>query len=403
LISSRTVSTFLSRHDLYERLRVRGLHELDYALNDLGDRVYKKSGRVKSAYSFVMKAERRGMRRPLSEMTDLVGLRVVCLFRSDLDVARNAICAAFVILNEEDKAETRADDSVFTYEDIQFIVRLPKNALSDPELARFRFEIQLRTLAMDTWATISHLVAYKEASALPADLGHELYATNAMLWLADRAFDRAHQYRMTICDTTSSYAKDDDPLDRLTLAAYVAQRLPDRHPVSGGPGHDEMVLTGCVVAGARTVGDVGRLLDTGLERIAEHLDEVDGRSFAGRPEPERRMPAWWVIDEALRAASPAYAQYTRLAAKGEHREQRSEALARMPFSPATYEELVKRLTRRLKKECCDAVSLCITREILADMGVDVPSAVQWLQSLGGYCDCEVLMNVERRVGDFDEE
>jgi len=77
VISSRTVSTFLSRHDLYERLRARGLVELERALSDLGDRVYKKSGRVKSAYSFVMKAEQRGMWRSLSEMTDIVGLRAV--------------------------------------------------------------------------------------------------------------------------------------------------------------------------------------------------------------------------------------------------------------------------------------------------------------------------------------
>ncbi len=179
MISNRTVSRFLRHHELYERLRAEGLLELERALTGLGERVYKKSGRVKSPYSFVMKAERRGMRRPLSEMTDIVGLRAVCLFRSDLDLATEAIRDAFIIVREEDKAATRQDDSVFTYEDIQFVVRLPKTLLSDPALARFRFEIQLRTLAMDTWATISHLVDYKEAST------KRTKRTSSMPWLSD--------------------------------------------------------------------------------------------------------------------------------------------------------------------------------------------------------------------------
>lgn len=248
VISARTVSKFLSRHELYERLRVEGMLELERALSGLGDRIYKKSGRVKSPYSFVVKAEQRGMKRPLAEMTDIVGLRAVCLFRSDLDIARSAIRDSFIVVREEDKAAIRQNDSVFTYEDIQFVARLPKNLLSDPELTRFRFEIQLRTLAMDTWATISHLVAYKEKSPLPPELGHELYATNAMLWVADRTFDSVHRYRTASEDTGVSPLNDDDPLNPSTLAACIAQRFPDRHPLSGGAGHDETVLTGCVTS-----------------------------------------------------------------------------------------------------------------------------------------------------------
>ncbi len=402
MISNRTVSRFLGHHELYERLRAEGLLELERALTGLGERVYKKSGRVKSPYSFVMKAERRGMRRPLSEMTDIVGLRAVCLFRSDLDLATEAIRDAFIIVSEEDKAATRQDDSVFTYEDIQFVVRLPKTLLSDPALARFRFEIQLRTLAMDTWATISHLVDYKEASPLPADLGHEFYATNAMLWLADRTFDGVHRYRISCGVTASSPPSDDDPLNDSTLGAYVVQRFPARHPISGGAGHHATVLTGCVLAGARTIGDVRGLLDTGLTRIAERLDRFDTRTFEGQLESPTLMPAWWVVGEALRAASPVYAEYTRVSAIWAHAAERSEALARMPFSPATYAELVWRLAERLEKEPCDAVSLRMTREILADMNIEVAGAVLWLRSLGGYCDCEVMMNVDTHVGDIDD-
>jgi len=398
--SRRTVKKFLSRHELHERLRVQGLLVLEQALADLGDRVYKTSGRVKSPYSFVTKAERRGMKRPLAEMTDIVGLRVVCLFRGDLDIASRAIRDAFIILSAEDKAATRREDSVFEYEDIQFVVRLPNWRMFDPELTRFHFEIQLRTLAMDTWATISHLVAYKD-SPLPRDLGHEFYATNAMLWLADRTFDAVHRHRAASSGIASSPPVDDDPLDPSTLAACLAQRFPGRHPISGGVGHDEVLLTGCVLAGARTIGDVRRLLDTGLVRIEERIERLDGRTRPGQPELENPMPVWWVAGEALRAASSTFREYSRVSAKWAHAQSRSKALARMPFSPATYAELVWKLSERLEKEPCDAVSLRITEEILAEMEVDVPSAVEWFGSLGGHCDCEVLMNVDWSVGEYE--
>ena len=74
----------------------------------------------------------------------------------------------------------------------------------------------------------------------------------------------------------------------------------------------------------------------------------------------------------------------------------------MPFSPSTYAEIVWRLAQRLEEESCDAVSLRMTQEILTEMNIDVPSATEWFESLGGYCDCEVLMNVEPHVGDFDD-
>lgn len=400
MVARRTVAKFLNRHELYERLRRQALLALEWDLADLGDRVYKKSGRVKSPYSFVTKAERRGMRRPLAEMTDIVGLRVVCLFRSDLDVASEAIRNTFIILSSEDKAASRRDDSVFEYEDIQYVVRLPKYRMYDPELTRLRFEIQLRTLATDTWATISHLVAYKDAP-LPRDLGHEFYATNAMLWLADRTFDAVHRHRAASGGTAPSPPADDDPLDPSTLTAYLAQRFPDRNPFSARLGQDESLLAGYVLAGARSIGDVRQLLDVGLPRIAEDLSRFDGRTPPGQTESEHLMPAWRVADKALLAASPIYREYSRVSAKWAHAEDRSEALARMPFSPATYEELVWRLEKRLKKEPCDAESLRITREILVDMDVNLPSAVEWLESLGGHCDCEVLMNVEWRVGEYD--
>jgi Protein of unknown function (DUF2695) len=43
---------------------------------------------------------------------------------------------------------------------------------------------------------------------------------------------------------------------------------------------------------------------------------------------------------------------------------------------------------------CDN-TLTISRELLLDMRIfDVDSSIQWLQDHAGFCDCEVLLNVD---------
>jgi len=51
------------------------------------------------------------------------------------------------------------------------------------------------------------------------------------------------------------------------------------------------------------------------------------------------------------------------------------------------------LDRRVSDEGCDGQSLRHTREFLRDRHIPMAEAVDWLQGFGGFCDCEVLLNV----------
>ena len=50
----------------------------------------------------------------------------------------------------------------------------------------------------------------------------------------------------------------------------------------------------------------------------------------------------------------------------------------------------------LLRHGCDN-TLLFTKLWLARRGHDVSTVVAWLQRHGGYCDCEVLLNVEHKV------
>ena len=59
------------------------------------------------------------------------------------------------------------------------------------------------------------------------------------------------------------------------------------------------------------------------------------------------------------------------------------------------QELIDYLDEHLDDGCDH--SLTMTTEFLKDKGIEnIDNVTEWLHNNGGYCDCEVLMNVEEK-------
>ena len=68
----------------------------------------------------------------------------------------------------------------------------------------------------------------------------------------------------------------------------------------------------------------------------------------------------------------------------------------LPMSEDKFIRLFELLVAELHAHVCDH-SLKLTKQILSNLCVkDVLSVLAWLQEQGGYCDCEVMMNVEEK-------
>ena len=64
--------------------------------------------------------------------------------------------------------------------------------------------------------------------------------------------------------------------------------------------------------------------------------------------------------------------------------------------------LFELLDAQLHERGCDH-DLKLTEQILLNLCVkDVLSVLAWLEEQGGYCDCEVIMNVEQKFEYLDE-
>ena len=75
---------------------------------------------------------------------------------------------------------------------------------------------------------------------------------------------------------------------------------------------------------------------------------------------------------------------------------RAEAEAEMPLSKAHLAELFEHLDVALSSGCDH--TLRFTRAFLQESGLPENTIVPWLGKYGGFCDCEVLGNVEEAWG-----
>ena len=68
----------------------------------------------------------------------------------------------------------------------------------------------------------------------------------------------------------------------------------------------------------------------------------------------------------------------------------------LPMSEDKFIQLFELLDAQLHERGCNH-SLKLTEQILSNLDVkDVLSVLTWLEEQGGYCDCEVMINVEQK-------
>jgi hypothetical protein len=76
-------------------------------------------------------------------------------------------------------------------------------------------------------------------------------------------------------------------------------------------------------------------------------------------------------------------------------QERQKLAASIPMPPQDLRALFDHLDQVSGPECDH--TLRMTTEFLQERGLDVERVLPWLREHGGYCDCEVLANVEDRL------
>lgn len=131
--------------------------------------------RVKSFESLINKLVRKGhditTKAAKEHINDIAGLRIVCSFLSDI---YNMV---EVLKEHEDIKILKMKDYIKNpkpngYRSLHLIVEVPVYLTNRVEHAKV--EIQIRTIAMDFWASLEHKIYYKLNNEVPNQLTDEL-------------------------------------------------------------------------------------------------------------------------------------------------------------------------------------------------------------------------------------
>lgn len=123
---------------------------------------YMKS-RVKTPDSIFKKLERRGLEVSLESarenLNDIAGIRVVCSFVDDI------YTLADMLIRQDDITLIEKKDYIKNpkkngYRSLHIVLEVP--VFFSDHIERMRVEVQIRTIAMDFWASIEHKLYYKK-------------------------------------------------------------------------------------------------------------------------------------------------------------------------------------------------------------------------------------------------
>ena len=132
--------------------------------------------RVKSLDSIIKKVRRKNIPLTLESIeqniNDIAGVRVVCCYIDDVyDMEDMLLRQSDVRLIE--RTDYIKNPNFNGYRSLHLDVELPVYLSSKTEYARA--EIQLRTVAMDFWASLEHDLRYKSTKNIPEDISREMF------------------------------------------------------------------------------------------------------------------------------------------------------------------------------------------------------------------------------------
>ena len=261
---------------LFRRLERIVQITLQDILDSNGLMVTAVNTRIKTRESLAGKLELKGYKyHSLSDITDILGSRIITLYTDDVDRIAAMAEQVFDIdwENSVDKRRLHNTDS-FGYNSVHYICRLPKTLVDEPnwpQLNETRFELQLRTTLQHAWASLDHDIGYKTGVEIPHVYTRQINRLAGMLEMVDDEFSRIRteitDYRRRVQQLVQNGKLDDVQLDGDTFRSYLEvgpfDILNRRIAAINQAEIQEVPLTGYlrvfIALGCKTLGDVDRL------------------------------------------------------------------------------------------------------------------------------------------------
>ncbi|WP_175714917.1 GTP pyrophosphokinase [Burkholderia ambifaria] len=265
----------------YHALADEVKHSLQHALSEAGIKIHAISSRVKSQESIEGKLRRNETKNGMMYLfdpepryhfglKDVVGIRVVCMFLSQIEEIVNHVRQTFDVI-EEDRKTHSADVTSFGYMSDHLICELGNN-FNGPRYDSAKgiaFELQIRTIAMDAWAAVSHHIDYKSEFGIPTELRRDFHALSGLFYVADTHFEmfskQVKEFRRKLSESNIEDSEKPIPINRDLMQSYLLKTFPDRE--ASDIDSIEDFLAELSIAGYRSMQEVDQDIRRGLPAL----------------------------------------------------------------------------------------------------------------------------------------
>ena len=129
--------------------------------------------RLKSPESIIEKVDRKGIDFSVEaieeHIDDIAGIRVIFSFESDVYLIAEALLRQTDVQLIE-RIDYIANPKPSGYRSLHLVIAIPIFLYDEKKI--MKVEVQLRTMAMDMWASLEHKLAYKKEQSAEADRMH---------------------------------------------------------------------------------------------------------------------------------------------------------------------------------------------------------------------------------------
>lgn len=204
------------------------------------ERLYEHlNGRVKSEASMEEKCTRKHLlltaHSALREVRDSIGLRVVCNFIDDIYTCIDYIKSwdDVSVYNEKDYITNAKTNGYRSYHMILEIT-VPDEDVDGNIPGHYFVEVQLRTIAMDTWASLEHEMKYKHQIKNPEMIGKELKRVADELASCDVSMQTIRQLIKEVDQLMKILVAEDEPQLLRVLTVAMEKSGYEVDPVDNG-------------------------------------------------------------------------------------------------------------------------------------------------------------------------
>lgn len=155
--------------------------------------IHHMQSRMKTIQSMMEKLSRRNAQRSIASavenLTDIAGIRVICSYVEDV------YAVAELLTKQDDIHVLKVHDYIKQpkpngYRSLHLVLEIPV-FLSEGRIL-VPVEVQIRTIAMDFWASLEHSLKYKAQGMVPEDISRQLVQTASDIAVLDQRMQSIH-------------------------------------------------------------------------------------------------------------------------------------------------------------------------------------------------------------------